>query len=95
MEPIAKRPVKKNPDNIDVKPENKKQVRDPRFDPLCGEFDDKIFKESYKFVDGIKAKELDQLKKQLKEEDDPEKIEQIKYLIQRMVSQCICTQISF
>merc|ERR1712062_539072 len=38
-------------------------------------------------VDGIKAKELDQLKKQLKEEDDPEKIEQIKYLIQRMENQ--------
>ena len=108
MEPIAKRPVKKNPDNIDVKPENKRQVRDPRFDPLCGEFDDKvnsslfpslcfesfinvcsllqIFKASYKFVDSIKAKELVELKKQLQEEEDPEKVSQIKYLIQRMVS---------
>ena len=87
MEPISKRPMKKKPiDNIPVKPSNKKEVRDPRFDSLCGEYDDKIFKASYKFVDDIKAKELIELKKQLKDEEDPDKISQIKYLIQRMVS---------
>ena len=45
-----------------------------------------IFKDSYKFVDDIKEKELQTLKKQLKDEEDPERISQIKYLIQRMVS---------
>ena len=45
-----------------------------------------MFKESYKFVDNLKEKELKTLKKELKEEEDPERKEQIKYLIQRMVS---------
>merc|ERR1712038_1988343 len=85
MEPIAKRPMKKKSiDNIPVKPSNRKEVRDPRFDSMCGEFDEKIFKASYKFVDDIKSKELIELKKQLKDEEDPEKISQLKYLIQRM-----------
>ncbi len=44
-----------------------------------------IFKDSYKFVDEIKTKELATLKKELKDEEDPERVEQIKYLIQRMV----------
>ena len=44
-----------------------------------------IFKDSYKFVDEIKEKELKTLKKELKEEEDPERKEQIKYLIQRQV----------
>ena len=85
--------LKRKPiDNIGtIAPSNKKEVRDPRFDALCGEYDEKIFKTSYKFVDGIKAKELIELKKQLKDEQsneqDEEKIEQLKYLIQRMENQ--------
>lgn len=61
--------------------------RDPRFDPLCGEFDDKLFKESYQFVNELKSKELGLLKKQLKAEEDPQKKDTIKYLIQRMENQ--------
>ena len=85
--------LKRKPiDNIGtIAPSNKKEVRDPRFDALCGEYDEKIFKTSYKFVDGIKDKELIELKKQLKDEQsneqDEEKIEQLKYLIQRMENQ--------
>ena len=86
LEPISKKPVNKKMDHIvGVKAEHRKDVRDPRFDPLCGTFDDKVFKTSYKFVDEIKEKELKELKTQLKSEEDPEKIEQIQYLIQRMV----------
>ena len=44
-----------------------------------------IFKDSYKFVDDIKSKEITELKNQLKDEEDPEEIERLKYLIQRMV----------
>ena len=40
-------------------------------------------------MDEIKEKELKTLKKELKEEEDPERKEQIKYLIQRQVkTQC-------
>lgn len=61
--------------------------RDPRFDPLCGDYDEKLFKDSYKFVSNIKNDELNQLKKQLGEEQDPERKEKIKFLITRMKNQ--------
>ena len=64
-----------------------KEKRDPRFDSLCGEFNDELFKKSYKFVDDIRAKERVQLKEELKVETDQERIEQIKYLIQRYDNQ--------
>lgn len=88
IEPVGRKPVKKKMDHIvGVKACHKREIRDPRFDPMCGDFDDKLFKQSYKFVDEIKSKELIDLKKQLKSEEDPEKIEQLKYLIQRMENQ--------
>merc|ERR1712029_1237278 len=65
----------------------KVQKRDPRFDPLCGDFDDKLFKENYKFVNEIKTQDLAFLKKQIKEEEDPERRKSIKYLIQRTENQ--------
>ena len=37
-------------------------------------------------MDNLKDKELKTLKRELKVEEDPERKEQIKYLIQRMVS---------
>merc|ERR1712029_478794 len=66
---------------------SKIEKRDPRFDPNCGEFDDKLFKENYKFVNEYKSSDLKFLKKQLQEEDDPEQIKKIKYLIQRTENQ--------
>merc|ERR1711913_62155 len=63
------------------------EKRDPRFDPLCGEFDENIFKASYKFVNDIKSQELETLKKELREEEDPERKEKIKFLIQRLKNQ--------
>ena len=46
-----------------------------------------IHRDAYKFVDDIKAKELSDLKKELNDEDDPERVKQIKYLIQRIENQ--------
>lgn len=62
-------------------------VRDPRFDPNCGEFNATKFKENFSFVADIKAKELTELKSQLKESKDPKEIKKLKYLIQRMQNQ--------
>ena len=42
LEPIAKRPVKRLKDVVGTKPENKRDVRDPRFDPMCGDYDEKV-----------------------------------------------------
>jgi len=83
----SKKTVKRYRDVVGVSADNKNEKRDPRFDSMCGEFDEKIHRDAYKFVDDIKAKELSDLKKQLNEEDDPEQIKQIKYLIQRIENQ--------
>ena len=63
------------------------EKRDPRFDPNCGEFDDKLFKDNYKFVNEYKSGDLQFLKKQLSDEEDPERRKSIKYLIQRTENQ--------
>ena len=44
MEPIAKRPVKRLKDVVGTKAEHKRDVRDPRFDPMCGDYDEKVKK---------------------------------------------------
>ncbi|XP_059096042.1 uncharacterized protein LOC131890662 [Tigriopus californicus] len=82
----SKKPVKRFRDVVGLTAkmnEKEHQKRDPRFDSLCGEYDSKLFKESYKFVDDIKVRERRQLEKQLNDETDPEEIKKIKYLIQR------------
>merc|ERR1719154_36177 len=64
-----------------------REVRDPRFDPACGDFDKEKFKKNYMFVNEYKKKETEILKKQLKGEKDVERAEKIKYLIQRNENQ--------
>nr|CAI5856729.1 unnamed protein product [Callosobruchus analis] len=59
--------------------------RDPRFDPLCGQFDAKTFKSDYKFVHNIRIEEKKQLEKELKSCTDPTRQQKIKKLIQRIV----------
>ena len=72
---------------VSVSTEVKAPKRDPRFDPMCGEFNDKLFKENYGFVNQYKVSDLKFLKKQLQEEEDPERKNQIQYLIQRTENQ--------
>lgn len=62
-------------------------VRDPRFDPKCGEFDSKKFKDNFAFVDEIKQRELVELRDRLKSSDDYKEQKKLKYLIQRMQNQ--------
>jgi len=71
----------------EVVPVVKQEKRDPRFDPLCGDFDVKIFTNSYKFVNDIKSQELQTLKKELENEENPERKAKIKFLIQRIKNQ--------
>ena len=56
-----------------------------RFDPLCGEFNDKLFKESYQFVNEVKSRELVELKKQLKTEEDKERREEVDINVNEML----------
>lgn len=74
----------KRPEPAKVKKGNKWEARDPRFDSLCGEFDDKRFRKSYSFLEEIRQKEKKQLIRQLKAEEDVEKRKRIKAVLQRM-----------
>merc|ERR1712218_189339 len=88
-ETSSKKTVGRFKDVVGLTSEQKSAKRDPRFDSLCREFDAKVFKDSYKFVDDIKARELKELKAQLKNDDDldEETRGKIKYLIQRSENQ--------
>nr|CAG4644329.1 EOG090X0E8U [Lepidurus arcticus] len=61
--------------------------RDPRFDPLCGEYKERSFRNRYDFINEMRMKELGQLQKELREEENPKRKEKVKYLIQRLKNQ--------
>lgn len=61
--------------------------RDPRFDSLCGTFDNKEFKRSYAFINELKQNDLKALQKELKQTTEPKTVKKIKYLIQRLENQ--------
>lgn len=79
----SKRPIR---GVIEVNLVKKSIPRDPRFDPLCGTFNEEIFKKSYKFVNKLKLDERKTLKDELKNTDDPKRQTKIKYLLQRLVN---------
>ena len=82
----SKRPVTQVREIYQVK-KDKFERRDPRFDEECGKFNEKIFKQTYKFIDEIKNKEMEKLKRELKKTKDKNRQKEIKYLIQRMENQ--------
>ncbi|CAG9820950.1 unnamed protein product [Phaedon cochleariae] len=61
--------------------------RDPRFDPLCGQFEEKEFKSNYKFLNDMRIKEKEHLQIELKNCSNPEHVKTIKMLIQRTTNQ--------
>lgn len=80
----AKKPVPRYKESIQVK---KVISRDPRFDSLCGTFNEKAFKHSYAFINKLRENDLKTLQKELKETTDLKAIKKIKYLIQRLENQ--------
>lgn len=80
----AKKPVPRRKELTQVKTV---VSRDPRFDSLCGTFDEKAFKHSYAFVNKFRENDLKTLQKELKETTDLKTIKKIKYLIQRLENQ--------
>lgn len=61
--------------------------KDPRFDSKHGYFSGRQFREQYGFINDLRTTELQKLKKQLKETEDPEEIDQIKFAIRRTENQ--------
>ncbi|XP_037375633.1 kelch domain-containing protein 3 isoform X2 [Talpa occidentalis] len=70
-----------------VVPISKKVARDPRFDDLSGEYNPEVFDKTYQFLDDIRAKEKELVKKQLKKHRSGEKHEKLQQLLQRMEQQ--------
>ncbi|CAG4931202.1 unnamed protein product [Parnassius apollo] len=81
----SKRPVPFLKDVVTVP--KQKEIRDPRFDPLCGEFDKKQFAENYSFLSDIRIKDIKTIRAELKETTDPEKVLKLKRLLQRLNEQ--------
>ncbi|XP_071074566.1 ribosomal RNA processing protein 36 homolog isoform X2 [Dasypus novemcinctus] len=70
-----------------VIPISKKVARDPRFDDLSGEYNPEVFDKTYQFLNDIRAKEKEILKKQLKKHRSGEEHEKLQQLLQRMEQQ--------
>ncbi|XP_039758167.1 ribosomal RNA processing protein 36 homolog [Pararge aegeria] len=68
----------------DVIPVKKQEIRDPRFDPLCGTFDKKEFAENYSFLSKARLNDIRLIKKELKQTTDPELEQNLRRLLQRL-----------
>ncbi|XP_064623034.1 ribosomal RNA processing protein 36 homolog [Lineus longissimus] len=84
MEMSSKAPVRRY---RQMQAKKAKVTRDPRFDDLSGTYNENLFKRSYGFIDDIKAKEKEKIQKKLKKEKDPDKVVNMKYLVNRMTQQ--------
>ncbi|XP_044045338.1 ribosomal RNA processing protein 36 homolog [Siniperca chuatsi] len=81
----AKRPA---PFLRQVVPVRKPMMRDPRFDDLSGEYKPEIFEKTYKFINDIKHREKEIVKKQLKKtKKNNQRKEKLHFLLKRMENQ--------
>ncbi|BFZ06992.1 hypothetical protein BsWGS_10031 [Bradybaena similaris] len=83
----ARRPVPRN----SVCPKAK-VTRDPRFDDLSGEFNERIFKKTYNFLTEVKKKEKLKLEKIIKKTTDKQRKSELKQLHNRMEQQELAAQ---
>ncbi|XP_030171412.1 kelch domain-containing protein 3 isoform X2 [Lynx canadensis] len=75
-----------------VVPISKKVARDPRFDDLSGEYNPEVFDQTYQFLNDIRAKEKELVKKQLKKHRSGQEHEKLQQLLQRMEQQELAQQ---
>ena len=93
-EKVMKRANKNRPREVTSKWREKPQFstpkivrRDPRFDDKSGDFNEKTFREDYKFLDEIREKEVSLVGRAFKTEKDPAKKEKLKKLKQKLENQ--------
>lgn len=70
-----------------VVPVKKRISRDPRFDDLSGEFKPEIFNQTHKFINDLREKEVQLVKKNLKKAKSKSKKGELKALLKRMENQ--------
>uniref|UniRef100_A0A8C6WJN2 rRNA biogenesis protein RRP36 n=1 Tax=Neogobius melanostomus TaxID=47308 RepID=A0A8C6WJN2_9GOBI len=84
MEVSAKRPAPFLRQVVSVK---KTTLRDPRFDDLSGEYKPDIFEKTYSFINDIKHKEKELIKKKLMKTKSEKHKEKLQFLVKRMENQ--------
>ncbi|KAL4676497.1 hypothetical protein H8959_010642 [Pygathrix nigripes] len=67
-------------------------ARDPRFDDLSGVYNPEVFDKTYQFLNDIRAKEKELVKKQLKKHRSGKEHEKLQQLLQRMEQQEMAQQ---
>ncbi|RIA99703.1 hypothetical protein C1645_811052 [Glomus cerebriforme] len=85
METSSKRPVSRFRQVIEI-PKSIRQRRDPRFDSLSGKFNEDLFEKSYTFLNEYKKSEIEQIKKQIKKEKDPNEKSKLQRLLNKLQS---------
>ncbi|KAJ3087658.1 hypothetical protein HK102_010559 [Quaeritorhiza haematococci] len=83
MEVTSKRPVSRMREVVEVP---KLKARDPRFDPLCGQLNEGLFKSSYGFVFNYEENEIKMLREKIGKEKNPGEKAKMQKLLQRMLS---------
>lgn len=88
----SKRPLKLGNNNnnsaaVAVTVKKQEVPRDPRFDPLCGEFDKATFTKNYNFINDLRKREKNQLEKELNTAKEIDKKKNLKHVIQRLDNQ--------
>ncbi|QPC73536.1 hypothetical protein HYE68_004288 [Fusarium pseudograminearum] len=83
QEQTSKKPVSRR---REILPENKRQYRDPRFDPLVGRVDEEKASKAYAFLDEYRDKEMADLRVQIKKTKNFDEKENLKRQLQSMES---------
>ncbi|XP_055492260.1 ribosomal RNA processing protein 36 homolog isoform X1 [Leucoraja erinacea] len=84
MEMSSKQPVPFLRRPVAVK---KGMLRDPRFDDLSGDYNPEIFDKTYAFLDDIRHKEKELIKRKLRKVKKPKSKQQLEYVLRRMTEQ--------
>ncbi|CAG8512064.1 23121_t:CDS:2 [Dentiscutata erythropus] len=83
MEISSKKPVGRFRQIIEI-PSHIKKRRDPRFDDLSGKFNEDLFEKSYSFLNEYKRSEIEEVKKSISKERDPEEKQKLQQLLNKL-----------
>ncbi|CAG8571092.1 27708_t:CDS:2 [Gigaspora margarita] len=85
MEISSKKPVGRFRQIIEI-PSHIRKRRDPRFDDLSGKFNEDLFEKSYDFLNEYKRSEIEEIKKSINKEKDPEEKQKLQQLLNKLQS---------
>ena len=66
---------------------NRREIRDPRFESLCGTFNEDLYRKSYKFIEDQQEGEIKLLKNMMKKEKDEAQKRHIQADMTRLMQQ--------